>query len=331
MATKAQLEKEKGNAAFKAGDYPNAIGHYTAAILADRADHTFPLNRAAAYLKLGKNEDAERDCTTVLNLNALNAKALFRRGQARLALGKLEEASTDLTQALKREPSNIAIQEELKKVTKQMDKKKAKTSKPSNVPTPTTPAPKRRRVPIKIVDPADSVPATVSSPISAPSKPSPSPAIVPSPVSVNNVDILKPISTRSLNPESPKTTISPSSSQATPITTTAPAPKPEQSRTFKEAKQERENFKPSRVGGGIFRANGESTVFPTREIPSASLTTRPPPEPTPAPRSTGPILPVAPEKPPKTLFDFTRNWDVEHSTAARWGLILASFFSLKLP
>ena len=44
----------QGNAAFKAADYPTAIGHYTNAILADSNDHTFFLNRAAAYLKLGK-------------------------------------------------------------------------------------------------------------------------------------------------------------------------------------------------------------------------------------------------------------------------------------
>jgi RNA polymerase II-associated protein 3 len=31
-----------------------AIGHYTAATIADITDATFPLNRAAAYLKLGK-------------------------------------------------------------------------------------------------------------------------------------------------------------------------------------------------------------------------------------------------------------------------------------
>jgi len=48
------FEKMQGNAAFKSGDYPAAIGHYTSAILADRNDYTFPLNRAAAYLKLGK-------------------------------------------------------------------------------------------------------------------------------------------------------------------------------------------------------------------------------------------------------------------------------------
>jgi Flp pilus assembly protein TadD len=44
----------QGNAAFKTGDYPVAIGHYTEAILAKPDDPTFPLNRAAAYLKLGK-------------------------------------------------------------------------------------------------------------------------------------------------------------------------------------------------------------------------------------------------------------------------------------
>jgi tetratricopeptide (TPR) repeat protein len=52
--TRIELLYWKGNAAFKTRDYPNAIGHYTAAILADRKDPTFPLNRAAAYLKLGK-------------------------------------------------------------------------------------------------------------------------------------------------------------------------------------------------------------------------------------------------------------------------------------
>jgi Flp pilus assembly protein TadD len=44
----------QGNAAFKAGDYAAAIGHYTAAALADPSEPTFFLNRAAAYLKLSK-------------------------------------------------------------------------------------------------------------------------------------------------------------------------------------------------------------------------------------------------------------------------------------
>ena len=106
----------QGNAAFKAADYPTAIGHYTNAILADSSDHTFFLNRAAAYLKLGKYvhsrsipkllhaadqlfrriEDAERDCTKVLALNPSNVKALFRRGQARKTLGSLDDAQAGM-------------------------------------------------------------------------------------------------------------------------------------------------------------------------------------------------------------------------------------------
>ena len=44
----------QGNAAFRAEKYPEAVGHYSAAIFADSSDPTLPLNRAAAYLKLGK-------------------------------------------------------------------------------------------------------------------------------------------------------------------------------------------------------------------------------------------------------------------------------------
>ncbi|KAI0768962.1 hypothetical protein BD413DRAFT_478204, partial [Trametes elegans] len=82
----------QGNAAFKAGDFPKAIGHYTAAFIADPSNPTYPLNRAAAYLKLGKNEDAERDCDAVLRLDGKNVKGIFRRGQARVALQKLNDA-----------------------------------------------------------------------------------------------------------------------------------------------------------------------------------------------------------------------------------------------
>lgn len=94
-----------------------------------------------------RNEDAERDCTTVLALSALNAKALFRRGQARLGMGNLDEALlgtyheldvqgkdrsyntfllVDLTQASKREPANESIKEELKKVEDLIAKRKSK-------------------------------------------------------------------------------------------------------------------------------------------------------------------------------------------------------------
>lgn len=95
----------QGNEAFKQGKYADAVGFYSAAVVANREEPTYALNRAAAYLKLGKYvlllkcfalwilinasrrfEDAERDCTTVLTLKPKHPKALFRRGQARVGL-----------------------------------------------------------------------------------------------------------------------------------------------------------------------------------------------------------------------------------------------------
>ncbi|GAB1520646.1 hypothetical protein RhiTH_003729 [Rhizoctonia solani] len=146
----------------KARDYPVAIGHYTSAILVDGTDPTFPLNRAAAYLKLNKNEDAERDCTLVLKLQENNVKALFRRAQARVALGKLQDARADLVAAAKAEPGNAVVRTEFTKVEALISEaaKKAKTGNGTPISLPTrAPAtsessetPYRRRVPIGIVD-----------------------------------------------------------------------------------------------------------------------------------------------------------------------------------
>ncbi|KAG6860751.1 hypothetical protein C0995_007869 [Termitomyces sp. Mi166 len=299
-STKAQSHKEKGNASFKAGKYVDAIGHYTAAIIADGKDHTFPLNRAAAYLKLGKNEDAERDCTTVLKLSALNPKALYRRGQARLAIGKLEDAVDDLTQALKREPTNAAIQEELRKATELLEKKKIKTSRPFSS---SVPAPQRRRVPIKIID-------SSAAPLSDTAHSAPT---------TSSSETLRPISTRSLKPET--STTRPKSSSSSSAAPTPPPPAPP--RTFKDAKQARESIKPSRVGGGIFRADGESKVFPMRSGGGSPLTSSSATPPVSKPPAPVPIVPLVPENPPKTWFDFTRAWDAEPTTTARWGLILS--------
>jgi Flp pilus assembly protein TadD len=41
--------KDLGNAAFKEGNYPLAISHYTNALNENATDHTILSNRAAAY------------------------------------------------------------------------------------------------------------------------------------------------------------------------------------------------------------------------------------------------------------------------------------------
>ncbi|KAI9449906.1 hypothetical protein BJY52DRAFT_1305637 [Lactarius psammicola] len=241
----AATSKEKGNAAFKAGDYPAAIGHYTAATIADPSDPTYFLNRAAAYLKLSKYEDAERDCTAVLNLSNKNVKAFFRRAQARVSLQKLGEAHNDLQWALKIEPNNDAVKAELARVDELIVSKKGKTrTAPVDVATPplasstssTAAPPKRRRVPITIVD-----------------------SDAPTNIEPAN-DLLSPISSRLLS-----TSLDSKSADTT--------PKPEPA-SFKEAKQVRNEKNVGRVGGGIFRVSGNDTLFKTRErFPSQSTST----------------------------------------------------------
>lgn len=90
--------KEQGNTAFKAGDWSAAIEAYTKAIkCGDQHKQlaTFYKNRAAAYLKMEKFEQAVRDCDKSLELEPNEPKALFRRAQAKEQLGHFEEAYRD--------------------------------------------------------------------------------------------------------------------------------------------------------------------------------------------------------------------------------------------
>ncbi|KAI0801756.1 hypothetical protein BC629DRAFT_1591448 [Irpex lacteus] len=321
-----QEAKEKGNAAFKSGDFVEAIGHYTAAILADPKNVTYPLNRAAAYLKLGKNEDAERDCTRVIELDGKNVKGWFRRGQARAALSRLEDAKRDFERVLQLEPKNDAAQQEVKKVAQAILERNAKMKKktPLDVGSSSSSASntRRRRVPITIIDSDPSPPSSSQKAVS-----------IPAPE-----DLLQPVSSRKL--EEPKSE-PPSSSTA------APATEPSANRssatkkpaTFKEAKQARE-AQQSRPGGGIFRRDGQHTIFDSRPKPSSSATPvakseastssasqTSVPSPTAKPTDSKPIPePTKPRPMPSlvaaassmTLFNFNRNWDSLKSPEARW-------------
>ncbi|KAK1232172.1 hypothetical protein PQX77_004684 [Marasmius sp. AFHP31] len=286
---KARVEKDKGNAAFKAGDYATAVGHYSAAIIHDRNDFTLPLNRAAAYLKLGKNEDASRDCTTVLSLNPSNVKALFRRGQARVDMDKLTEAREDFEAAAKIEPNNQSVKDELEKIRQKFAKSTAVQGKPApRKPLEIAPG-VRRRVPITIIEsesatPSSSTPTLVSDPKPAPSAPTP-------PEPVPTLDSALP------------------SQEPTPSEPAPAAPK-----TFQDAKKARDEAKPPpRVGGGIFRASGKNTIF-ARGDPATQQT------PVPAPSPTSLSQPIT-VKSFATLFDFNKAWSSTTSTVDRYQLI----------
>ncbi|KAL1753894.1 hypothetical protein FB107DRAFT_276295 [Schizophyllum commune] len=261
MASKAQAAKEKGNTAFKSGDYVAAVGHYTEAILADKHDPTFFLNRAAAYLKLGKLEDAERDCTSTLAIDPQNVKALFRRGQARQGIGKLEDAIQDLKAALKREPNNDAVKQEL-----------AKIEKVTKEGTHSAGKPPRRRVPIEVVDDGP--------------------------------------------PRSAKPAASDTSGAASSSADKASSSSSKASPSFQDAKQNRDASKQSKVGGGLYRADGHhSRIAPKTRFPLPEEDDTPP-APAPAPQSVATNAYLT--APPKSLHDFSRAMQFSGNAEQRW-------------
>ncbi|KAH8818928.1 TPR-like protein [Flagelloscypha sp. PMI_526] len=295
MTTKAQSFKEKGNEAFKLTDFPTAIGHYTSAILADPTEPTYPLNRAAAYLKLRKYEDAERDCTRVLELsNNQNPKALFRRAQARRWIGAFDDANADLKAALKLEPTNQSVKQEIEIVQglKEAQAQSKGARKPIDVTKPTDPwppHPKRRKVPIKIVDPESLPPEDT--------------VITASPTPAPKIEELKAVSSRTLAKSDDSATAT--------ITAAGDSSSQEQSPASPSAA-------PRKMGGGIFRASGRNTLFDLSSPPSTPPATSPQTSSTSTTASSSRL----PREPPKTLYAFHRAWETcgsdEHQ---KWELL----------
>lgn len=102
---RAEREKEKGNAAYRRGDFEMAIGFYEAAHGLESELPHYQLNLAAAHLKLNNWMEAEEACTKVLKQHR-NVKGLYRRGRARRMLGRNDDAIQDLRAVLRLQPTN---------------------------------------------------------------------------------------------------------------------------------------------------------------------------------------------------------------------------------
>ncbi|KAJ1546843.1 Sperm associated antigen 1, partial [Cladochytrium tenue] len=115
----ADMEKNKGNEAFKAGDYVEACAFYGRSLkLLERASTL--TNRAITYIKLKKFSEAEEDCTRAIFLNdpKFNFKAFLRRASARSKRGRYAGAIADLNEALSISPESREAQVLLNEVTK---------------------------------------------------------------------------------------------------------------------------------------------------------------------------------------------------------------------
>ncbi|KAK3818840.1 MAG: hypothetical protein J3Q66DRAFT_312606 [Benniella sp.] len=125
----AENFKNQGNECFKQGkaSYKDAITFYTKGLDVQCSDkklnETLYINRAACNLQLGNFRMVLTDCSKALKLNPTNVKALFRSAKALAALEMYTESIDCCTHALKVEPNNQSIKEEMGKIQAEFDHK----------------------------------------------------------------------------------------------------------------------------------------------------------------------------------------------------------------
>jgi len=112
MASSDEL-KAKGNAAFSAGQFEDAIKHFTDAISVDPSNHVLYSNRSASYASLSKFEEALTDAQKVVDLKPEWPKGHSRVGAALHGLRRWKDAIAAYEAGLKLDPSNAQMKQGL--------------------------------------------------------------------------------------------------------------------------------------------------------------------------------------------------------------------------
>lgn len=108
-----EVEREAGNAEFKAGNFAAAVKCYTKCLGLKSNNYVAFSNRAMAYLKLKDYLRAAIDCDCALKIEPTHVKSLLRRATAFNALGKHRAALLDLMAAQELEPSNKQVRSDM--------------------------------------------------------------------------------------------------------------------------------------------------------------------------------------------------------------------------
>ncbi|KAL5248514.1 hypothetical protein ACHWQZ_G017637 [Mnemiopsis leidyi] len=95
----SEMEKNKGNEAFKSGDFEESINYYTNSIEIHPTAATYN-NRGLAKIRLERFYKAIEDFDWVLDKEPDNIKALLRRADAHEKIGQMKEAHADLQRSV---------------------------------------------------------------------------------------------------------------------------------------------------------------------------------------------------------------------------------------
>ncbi|XP_032898658.1 peptidyl-prolyl cis-trans isomerase FKBP5 [Amblyraja radiata] len=149
MDTREKLEqavivKEKGTFYFKHGKYKQAQIQYRKIVVWLHQEHcrreedsqsakalvlAAHLNVAMCYLKLNEYPKAVESCDKALEMDRVNEKALYRRGEARLCVNEFDLAKADFQRVLQVNPENKAAKTQLIVCQKRMKEHHEKNKK----------------------------------------------------------------------------------------------------------------------------------------------------------------------------------------------------------
>ena len=114
QGSRQEALKDKGNDAFRNRKYAEAIDWYTKAIDVDpncEGAAALYSNRAASYSSMGHHDKAIEDAEKCILLRPDWVKGYFRKGTALEAMNRLDDCCKAFEDALKTEPNNGEVQE----------------------------------------------------------------------------------------------------------------------------------------------------------------------------------------------------------------------------